>query len=429
MPRSVVVAAGLRTPFCRAGTAFKKVPAQELGRIVVAELVRRTEIPIEVLDHVIFGNCGHPADAANIARVIALQAGVPRSVPALTVHRNCASGLEAVALGAQMIRSGRARAVLVGGVESMSNYPLLYPREFAWFLDDLQKRRTWWQKLQVAPRFRPAFLKPQVGLIQGLTDPTCGLVMGLTAENIAREFLISRESQDEFSARSHQRALRAWQEETFREEVLFCFPPPDFPGVGRDVGPREEASREKLSGMKPYFDRVYGTVTVGNSCQITDGAVALILAEEKIARTQGWPILGRILSYHMAGLDPARMGLGPVFAVPGALKRAGCRWEEIDRIEINEAFAAQVLACAKAFDSRAFARQELGLSAAIGPLDPAKTNVHGGAIALGHPVGATGARLVLTLLLELQRSSLRLGLATLCVGGGQGAAMVVERVS
>jgi acetyl-CoA acetyltransferase family protein len=268
-----------------------------------------------------------------------------------------------------------------------------------------------------------------IGLVQGLTDPISGLNMGETAELLAREFEISREEQDSFALRSHQRAAAAWSEGRFADSVVPVPVPPRYrTAADRDNGIREEQSMEALAKLRPVFDRRYGTVTAGNSSQITDGAAALILASRRRAVELGLPILGRIRSWSFAGCDPARMGLGPVLATPPALKRAGgLTLEQMDLIELNEAFASQVLACLKAFESRRFFEDHVGLSP-VGVPDPEKLNVNGGAIALGHPVGASGARLVLTLLHELGRRSGSLGLATMCVGGGQGASVVVERV-
>jgi acetyl-CoA C-acetyltransferase/acetyl-CoA acyltransferase len=364
------------------------------------------------VEEVILGNIAQPADTANIARVIALRLGLRTEVPASTVQRNCASAMEAISQGFDKIRFGQRDLMLVGGVESMSNIPLLFPKSYARKLMNLARARSFLQKAGAVSTFRPKDLKPVIAIEEGLTDPVCGQNMGETAENLAREFGISRAEQDAFALRSHERAVRSAEDGFFADEIVPLYPPPDFGQVAEDVGPRKSQTIEALAKLRPYFDRRFGTVTVGNACPITDGGCMLLLASEEKARELA---------------KPDRMGLGPAFASPDALDKAGLSLGDIDRVELNEAFAAQVLANKIAFESEEFAREELGRSEPIGELDLEKLNVNGGAIALGHPVGATGARLVLTLLRELERSGLRRGLATLCVGGGQGGAMVVER--
>jgi acetyl-CoA C-acetyltransferase/acetyl-CoA acyltransferase len=419
------IVAGLRTPFAKSGTAFKHAPVVELARVAIAELMARQELDPGRLDEVILGNCAMPADAQNPARVAALRAGVPERVPGVTVHRNCASGMESVASAAQRVRLGEARLVLAGGMENMSRIPLLFPSEASDFFEGLMRARTPPQRLGALARFRPRLLAPRIALMEGLTDPTCGLNMGQTAEVLAREFRIGREAQDAFALESHRRTVAA--RERLREEIVPVFPPPAHERVADDVGPRDGQTLEQLARLRPFFDRRNGTVTVGNACPVTDGAVALLVADDATARAWPTPPLGRIRAFAFAGLSPRRMGLGPVFAMARALEQAGLTLDDIDLIEINEAFAAQVLACLAAARSDAFARAELGRDRALGEIDPQRLNVNGGAIALGHPVGASGARLLLTLLHELRRRGLRRGIASLCVGGGQGAAFVVER--
>jgi acetyl-CoA C-acetyltransferase/acetyl-CoA acyltransferase len=425
--RPVAVLGGLRTPFAKAGASLAEVHAAELGRIAAEELLQRLRIDPERVDEVVFGNVAQPADSANIARVIALRAGLPISTPALTVHRNCASGMEAVTTAFDHVRFGLAECVLAGGTESMSGIPFLYHQRARDKFVRLGRAKSAVARVGAAASFRPRDFKPVVAIEEGLTDPVCGLNMGETAENLAREFGISREEQDAFALESHQRAVRAQREGLFAEEIVPVFAPPSFEAVTEDVGPRPQQSLEALAKLRPYFDRELGTVTPGNSCSITDGAVALVLASEDRVRELGVEPLGWVVSYAYRGCPPDRMGLGPAFAAPVALERAGMELADMDRVEVNEAFAAQVLANCRAFASDEFARRELGRERAIGKLRPEKLNVNGGAIALGHPVGASGARIVLTLLLELRRRSLRRGLATLCVGGGQGGAVVVER--
>ncbi len=425
--RDVLVVTGVRTPFVRAHTWFRSLGAVELGRFVLREAIERAEIDPGALDEVVAGNVANPPDAANVARVIALEAKVPPHVPAFTVSRNCASGLECIVEAAHRIRAGEADLVAAVAVESMSRIPFFFAEEAQDIWTDMGRAKTLAARATAALRLRPRHFKPVPGLQVGLTDPVSGLNMGQTAEVLAREFAVSREEQDAFALRSHQRAAAAWAEGRMQAEVVPVPLPPAFARFADfDNGIRKDQTLQALSRLPPVFDRRYGTVTAGNASQITDGAVALVLASRRRARDLGLRALGRVRSWGFAGCDPARMGLGPVLATPIALKRAGLGLEDMDRIEINEAFAAQVLAVFRAFESRRFCETHLG-RAPLGRLDPERVNVNGGAIALGHPVGASGARLVLTLLQELARSGLHFGLATLCVGGGQGGAMVLER--
>lgn len=416
---------GVRTPFVKAGEAFKRTPSYELGRVAAVEAMARAEFDPARLDEVVFGHCAMPAEAANSTRIVALRAGVPEPVPSFTVHRNCASGMEAVASALYRIHSGDARLVLAGGMESMSQIPLQFSFEYAEWLGALMRAKSLPQKLGVLARFRPALLTPRIAIAEGLTDLVCGLNMGQTAENLAREFKITREQQDRYALASHQKAVAA--RERLREEIVPVHAWPDDVAVRDDIGPRDNQTFEALTKLKPYFDRRNGTVTVGNSCQITDGAAALLMADDATAAAWPTPPLARIRAFAFAGLSPARMGLGPVFAMSRALERAGLTLADMELFEINEAFAAQVLACCEAARSTEFARRELGRDSALGEIPDALLNVNGGAIALGHPVGTSGARLLLTLAHELRRRGLKRGMAALCVGGGQGAAFIVER--
>ena len=426
--REVVVVAGARTPFVKADGILSRVSAVELGRTVVREVIERAELDPGAIDEVIVGNIAGPADAANVARVISLMAKIPRHVPAFTVNRNCASGLESVVEAAYRIRSGDADLVIAGAVESMSNIPFVLDRDAQEVWTRIARAKGLLGRARQLLRFRPRHFKPVAGLMLGLTDPVSGLNMGQTAEILAREFDVGREQQDAFALRSHQRAAAAWSEGRMEAEVVpVPIPPAYLRAAERDDGIREQQSIDALGRLRPVFDKHHGTVTAGNASQITDGAAALVLASGRRAREAGLPVLGRVRSWGFAGCDPARMGLGPVLATPVALRRAGIsNLDALDLVEINEAFAAQVLACFKAFASREFCEDQLG-SGPLGNLDPERVNVNGGAIALGHPVGASGGRLVLTLLHEMRRRDASLGLATLCVGGGQGAAMVLER--
>ncbi len=426
----IVIAAGVRTAQVKAGGAFKREDAGRLGAAVTRELLARTGIDAGELDEVIFGCVGQPTTQVNVARVIAVRAGVPQRVPAHTVGRNCASGMQAVTSAVLQIEAGRGELFLCGGVEVMSAYPLSYGPEMTAMFERLSRARTLGARLAAIASFRPWHLKPRVALIEGLTDPTCGLIMGRTAELLARDWSITREQGDALALESHQRAERARKSGRFAREIVGVMPQGAREGdasVLSDDGIREGQTLEALAKLKPYFEKPDGVVTVGNSSQLTDGACALLVTTAARAKALGLAPLARIKSFAWAGCEPARMGLGPVYASAAALDDAGVLLGDIGVVELNEAFAHQVLACARAFESTEFCARELGRSNAVGVLDFAKTNINGGAIALGHPVGVTGARLLLTLAHELRESNRELGLATLCIGGGQGGAVVLEK--
>ncbi len=422
----VAIVAGIRTPLGKASGVFDQLGAVELGALTVREVMARSPVARDDIDQVIIGNVIQPSDAANVARVIALTAGIPRRVPAHTVHRNCASGMQAVTDAASSIQLGRADVVIAGGVESMTHAPLLFHDRFRAAMAKLPRARSLQQKIPVLMEIAKAPWKPRIALLEGLTDPTVNLGMGQTAEVLAREFGISRREQDEFSVQSHHRAAASWDAGWFDDEVMHVFAPPSFAAVHRDEGIRAGQSVEALAKLKPVFDKPLGTVTAGNSSQITDGAAMLILASREKAEAEGWPIMGYLHDWAYAGCDPERMGLGPVYATQRLVASAGVPVSDLARMEINEAFAVQVLACLKAMNSNTFAKNKLGLDKALGVPDIDKLNVHGGAVAFGHPVGMTGARLVLTLLRQL-RDDTGGGLAvgTLCIGGGQGGAVLV----
>jgi acetyl-CoA acetyltransferase family protein len=426
--KRVAIVAGLRTPFIKAWTDFTNIPAQDLGSLVVRELLERMDLSPKMIAEVIMGNIAQPPEATNVARIIALQAGIPQHIPAFTVQRNCASGMESIANAWYRIQADEGEIYLAGGVETMSRIPLLFNEPATKWFNNLFRAKTISQKLGVMLKFKLKFLNPVIGLQLGLTDGYCGLNMGETAEVLAKEFNISREDQDRFALRSHQLADRATKEGKLGAEIVPVPLPPKFERIiAQDNGIREGQSMEALSKLRPVFDRYYGTVTAGNSSQITDGAAAVLVMTASRAHDLGYEPLGYIRSFAFAGLDPARMGLGPAFATPWALQRAGLTIKDIELIEINEAFAAQVLANLQIFDSDMLSRKYLDLDKAIGRIDHEKLNVNGGAIALGHPVGASATRLIITLLMEMKRRNVNLGLATLCVGGGQGAAFVLER--
>jgi len=423
----LAVVAGVRTPFVKSFGALNHVPAAELGRVAVEALLKKTGLPVDNVEEVIFGNVASPADASNVARVISLKAGIPADRVAHTVNRNCASGMEAVVTAWQTIHEGRSDIIIAGGTESMSNVPLLWHHRVRDLLLDLGKEKKWWKKPALLARFRPRHFKPIPALQVGLTDPTCGLNMGQTGEILAREFTVTRDEQDRFALASHQRAVAAWERCFFSGEVVpVCNDQTKNIAVEKDTGPRPGQTFEALARLRPVFEPKGGTITVGNSCPITDGAAALMLMPVSRAKELNYEPLGYLRGYAVAGCDPRRMGLGPVFATNKLLNKTGLSLSDFDLFEINEAFAAQVLACVKAFVSADFAKEQLHRDTPLGEIDLEKLNVNGGAIALGHPVGTSGARLILTLLRALHEKKLRRGLAALCIGGGQGEAVWVE---
>jgi acetyl-CoA C-acetyltransferase/acetyl-CoA acyltransferase len=410
------------------GTQLAALGADELGRMAVSALLTKTGIDPAIIDEVIMGCVGQPVDAANVSRVIALRAGIPPHVPAITVSRNCASGMESLTQAHEKLVAGRGSVFVVGGAESMSQYPLVYKFATAVKFAALNKAKTLPQKLAAMAAFRPADFSPRIGLLLGLTDPTNGLGMGQTAEIITRENGITREMQDAFAVESHQRALAG--REKLAEEITTVYVPPDHKRcMSEDNGPRTDQSMEVLAKLRPVFDRRTGTVTAGNSSQLTDGAVALLVMGEKRAEALGLTPLGVLSGYAYAGCDPARMGLGPIHAMARAESLCGLGVSDAELIEINEAFAGQVLAVMKLAESAGYAKTHLDRDRAIGTIHHDILNVNGGSVALGHPVGATGARLILTALKELQRRQQKRALVSLCVGGGQGAAIWVEAMS
>ncbi|HXG09527.1 MAG TPA: thiolase family protein [Gemmataceae bacterium] len=421
----IAIVEGVRTPFVKAFGPLADIPAHELGRRVTKVVLERADLRPDQVDQVVFGNVATPPDAANIARVIALRAGIPLDRIAHTVHRNCASGMEAITTAAQLVQLGEARTVVAGGAESMSQVPLLFSHEAARLFLQLSRARGLGPRLWTLLRFRPQHFRPVSGLRLGLTDPVCALTMGETAEVLAEEFGISREEQDAYALESHRRAAAAQERYVLDEEITPLFLEETSQEIKEDIGPRKDQSLPALARLKPYFKKG-GTVTVGNSCMVTDGAAAVVVMPGEAARAEGRIPLGYLRAYAYAGCDPRRMGLGPAFATSKLLKRTGLGLKDFDLIELNEAFAAQVIANERAFASDHFAQQELGRPSALGVLDRGRLNVNGGAIALGHPISATGTRLVITLLKELRRRGLKRGLATLCVGGGQGAALLLE---
>jgi len=422
----IAIVDGVRTPFVKAWAFFEDIPAQRLGAICVRELLEMTRLDPNLVDEVIFGAVAQPPEASNVARVISLYAGIPEEKRAYTVSRNCASGFESVTSGLEKIICGVDEIVIAGGTESMSNIPLIFGKEITRILTKLNKTKNLIQRLGLLASIRPSHFKPVIGLVLGLTDPVCGLNMGQTAEVLAKEFGITRREQDEFSLTSHKRAIASRMK--LREEIVPVMVPPAYDVVVTDDnGPREGQTMEALCALKPYFDRYTGTVTVGNSCQVSDGACALLLMKEEKARQMGYEPLGYIRAYSYSGLAPDKMGLGPAYSIPAVLSRAGLKLRDMDLTEINEAFAVQVLACVKALASKKFAEKNFSCPEPVGQIDMDRLNVNGGAVALGHPVGTSGSRLILTLAKEMKRRSAKFGLASLCVGGGQGGAIILER--
>lgn len=424
MKERIAVIEGVRTPFCKANGALKDTEADDLGAFVIQELLARTGIDPGSIDECIFGNVIQPPHATNIARVLAVKGGIPEHVPALTVNRNCASGMEAIITACRKIRVGEGEIYVVGGAESMTHFPLLFRKQMREWLLKVSKARSFGAKLKLLGSFRPSFLAPEMPKI---ADPLVGLTMGQTAEVLSREFHVTREEQDEFALASQKRASKARKDKIFSEEIVPIPLAPKFAKIQEeDDGPRSDQTLKGLQKLRPVFDKLTGSVTAGTSSQITDGAAALLIMKESRAKELGLKPIGYLLEDAVAGVEPERMGLGPAFATSKLLLKTGKSLEEFDLIEINEAFAAQVLSVVKALASDDFAKKELKRDKACGLIDKEKLNVNGGAIALGHPLGASGARLVLTLIKELNRTGKKFGLATLCVGGGQGQAIAVE---
>lgn len=419
----IYIVDGARTPFLKARNRPGPFSAADLAVQAGRELLLRQPYTPDALDEVIVG-CAAPApDETNIGRIIALRLGCGPKVGGWTVMRNCASGMQALDSALLNIQAGRADLILAGGVDALSRAPVLVSDEMVKWLADWNAARSIGARLKTLRRLHPRHLAPVLALLRGLTDPVVGLSMGQTAENLATHFNISRRAMDEYAAQSHARTMRARHDNAFQEIV----PVVDDRGTlhEHDDGVRSDSTPEKLSGLKPVFDKPWGNITAGNSSQVTDGAAMLILASEAaVTRWQLRP-LGRILDVQWAALDPAVMGLGPVHAATPILDRHGLGLNDLDLWEINEAFAAQVLACLAAWNDDAWCREHLGRPA-LGQLDPERLNVDGGAIAIGHPVGASGARIVLHLLHALRARGLRRGMAAICIGGGQGGAMLLE---
>lgn len=429
--KPIYVVDGARTPFLKSKNRPGPFAASDLATQAGRSLLSRQPFAPNELDEVILGCAAPSVDEVNIGRVAALRMGCGQKVPGWTVMRNCASGMQALDSGISNILAGRADVVLAGGVDALSRAPLLYGDKMVLWFSDMAAARTPTRRLALFGRLPvKALLAPVIGIMKGLTDPMVGLLMGQTAENVAHRFGITRDEMDAFSARSHEKVIRAQDNGTLAPgggevEALY-----DAKGnvYTLDDGVRRDASIQNLAKLKPFFDRKYGNVTPGNSSQITDGAAWMILASEQGVRQHNLNPIGRVVDSEWAGLDPAHMGLGPVHAATPILRRHKLGLNDVDYWEINEAFAAQVLGCLAAWADEKYCREELGLGGALGELDEERLNVDGGAIALGHPVGASGARIVLHLLKTLKRNNAKRGLASICIGGGLGGAMLVEAV-
>jgi acetyl-CoA C-acetyltransferase len=423
--KKVYVVDGARTPFLKAKGKLGSFSGGDLAVGCARALLARQKFSPTAFDEVIVGAAMPSADEANIGRVVALRVGCGDKVPAWTVMRNCASGMQALDSAYMNILAGKSHLVLAGGTDAMSHAPLLFGPAMVNWLADWYAAKSFGQRAGVVTKFRLSYLVPVIAILKGLTDPIMKLSMGSTAEIVAKRFGITREMMDAFAAESHQRVLAGRAAGHFSEiEPLI-----DAAGIvyKEDDGVRTDSTKERLAKLRPVFDKTYGSVTAGNASQVTDGAAMLILAsEEAVARYDLNP-LGAIVDSQWSGLDPAEMGLGPVHAITPMLLRNGLGLNDLDCLEINEAFAAQVLGCLAAWESEAYCKEKLGLSGAFGAMDRAKFNVDGGAIAIGHPIGASGARVVLHALKTLERTSGKRAAASLCIGGGQGGAMLLER--
>jgi acetyl-CoA acyltransferase len=423
--RRVAVVAGIRTPFAKSGTTFRDVSAATLARFAARELLFHSEVDGREIDEVIFSQVVPSVLTPNVAREVSLLPQLPPSVPAYTLNRACASAAQAINNAADQIRLGNADVILAGGVETLSDIPILHSRRFSRMLVDASKARSFGGKLATLSRVRPRDLIP---VTPAIAEPSTGESMGQSAEKMAKENGITREEQDRIALMSHQRAAAATGDGRLTAEIAPWFAGRELDQVvSSDNGVRSDTSLEALAKLKPVFDRKYGTVTAGNSSPLTDGAAAVLLMAEEKAKALGYDPLAYIRSYAVSAVDPGwQLLMGPVYAVPKALDRAGLPWNELGLVEIHEAFAAQVLSNIQAWGSQAWA-DRLGLPGPVGEVDWDRTNIAGGSIAIGHPFAATGARLVTRLANEMRRRDVQFGLISICAQGGMGYAMVLER--
>jgi acetyl-CoA acyltransferase len=423
--RRVAIVAGLRTPFAKSGTVFRDVSATALARHAARELLVRSELDGREIDEVVFGQVVPSVRVPNVAREVSLLPQLLPSVPAYTLNRACASAAQAITNAADQIALGHADTVLAGGVESLSDIPVLHSRRFSQILVEAGKAKSVAGRFGALARTRPRDLVP---VTPAVAEPSTGETMGQSAEKMAKENGIGREAQDRLALMSHQRAAAATADGRLTAEIAPWFGGPGMDQiVTADNGIRPDASLEALAQLRPVFDRRYGSVTAGNSSPLTDGAAAVLLMGEDTAAGLGYQPLAFLRSYAVAAVDPGwQLLMGPVFAVPRALERAGLSWSDMGLVEIHEAFAAQVLSNVQAWGSQAWA-ERLGLPGPVGEVDWERTNVLGGSIAIGHPFGATGARLVTTLAHEMRRRDVQFGLISICAQGGMGMAMILER--
>ena len=423
--RRVAVVAGCRSPFCKSGTVLRDIPAVDLAKHAVVELVHRANITGKEVDELYFGQVVPSPVVPNIAREVSLLPQFPPSIPAASINRACASANSAIAAGQDQIVMGRADVVVAGGVEVLSDIPILHSRRFSDLLVGLSKAKSTAARLKLVSSFRPKDLVP---VTPAIAEPSTGQTMGQSAEKMAKLNGITRESQDEFALRSHKLAHAGTEDGRLLAEIAPILVPGSGAAVTRDNGVRADANLEEMAKLRPAFDRRYGTVTAANSSPLTDGAAAVLLMSEEAAGALGFEPLAFIRSYAVAALDPDdQLLMGPAYAVPKALDRAGIVWKELGLVEMHEAFASQVLSNIQAFESRQWAEEHLGRSEAIGEVDWDTLNVMGGSIAIGHPFGATGARITLTLANEMKRRDVQFGLISVCAQGGMGFAMVLER--
>ncbi len=426
MKEPVYIIDSLRTPFLKAQskTGPGLFTASELAVQNGKNLLLRNNILSSKIDEVILGCAVPSVEEANIARVVSLRIGCDYKIPAWTVMRNCASGLQALATATNSIELGRSNLILAGGTESLSHSPLLFSNEAARWLAKMTSARDLNSKIKQILRFKPSFLSPIIGILKGLTDPNIGLNMGQTAENLATKFSINRDDADHYSLNSHEKSI-AHNNEILSPQISTIYSKNGLE-FNKDDGLRTNLKIDDLKKLKPVFDRPDGTVTAGNSSQVTDGSCLFILASESAVKENKLTPIGAIIDYNWAGLNPAEMGLGPIHAFIPLLKKNKLKKSHIDIWEINEAFASQVIACQKALDDQDYCKKYLDLYEKFGSIDESKLNVAGGAISIGHPVGASGARLVLNLLHILKKTNGKKGIASLCIGGGQGGAMLIE---
>lgn len=424
--RDVFFVDASRSPFLKARGKPGQFKAAELGIAAAKPLLMRQPFTPDQFDQVIAGCVNPGADEANIARVMSLRLGCGDKVTAWTVQRNCASGLQSIDCAMRAIANGESDLILAGGVESMSHAPLLWKEDMVAWLADWNRAKGFIAKLKTLAALRIRNMAPVIGLLRGLRDPVVGISMGQTAEKIAYRFGISRLQMDEFAVASHQR-LAAAQGAGHLDEITPVF---DTKGNAyeHDDGVRPDSSIEKLAKLKPAFDKKYGNVTAGNSAQITDGAAWVIMASEDAVKKYQLPVIGKAIDTEWAGVDPSEMGLGPVHAVVPLLQRNKLAVEDIDYWELNEAFAGQVLACMAAWQDADYCKQHFNLDKPFGTVPHERLNVDGGGVSLGHPVGTSGTRITLHLLHVLHRTNSRYGVATLCIGGGQGGAILLENL-